>query len=158
MTHADALNQVDVGQGDDHDVQETLQEGEPVAKLALADNTTLSTNGLGKPMKLNCTPAQLLDVIDVETTTRECEVLHRPSDRCSLVIHIRRDQRWIEDVIADGVELPLVHLLAAANVQTFKLEAQVHILVIHFNETLSDRHIIVFILPEAIHRDKEGFK
>ena len=147
-----------MGQGDDHDVQKTLQEGEPVAKLALADYATLSTDGLGKFMKLNCTPEQLLDVIYVKTTAHEGEVLHRLDDRSFLIILILCDQRWIEDVITDGVELPLMHLLTAANVKTFKLETQVHILVIHFDESLSDRRIIVFILPEAIHRDKEGFK
>ena len=67
-------------------------------------------------MHLDRPSEQLLDVVDVEATGQEGEVFQWLCYACVLSINVRGDQWGLEDGITDGVELTLVHLLAAANV------------------------------------------
>lgn len=117
VAHADALDLVDVGERDDHELVVAAQVGEPVAEFALAEQAALPANRRAEIILLYLAVQERLQVVTVEAAGKEDMVLDWLGLRASL--HIR-DGRRGGDRIADRVQVSLVRLLTAANAHAFK--------------------------------------
>ena len=100
----------------DRNAIKVLDERESIAEFAVVDQVTDSTYCRGESILLNFAIEELVQVVDIEAAACEFMVLHARHDAvtvCTIVV--------LSYTVTDSVQVCLVDVSAASNVQSMKL-------------------------------------
>ena len=130
-----------------------LKEGKAIAKSAVVDVIAHAADRLRQLVLFDFAVEELLDVVDVEARRTVLEVRVSLSRK---IILVRVDVRMPNNLITDRVQIALMHVLAVANIVTLETQAQIHLLVVHFDHFVADLRITVSVFSVLGVRDVEG--
>ena len=65
VAHTNAVQGIEMGERDLHDIVKALQEGEPISKLCIVNQICLAANGGCELILLDTSSIQSLDIVDV---------------------------------------------------------------------------------------------
>lgn len=128
------------------DIIEILDEREAQAELAVINNVTQSTYGGGKLVSLNFTLEQGAKVIDVKAWAALFPNLFLRLFHLFCLLFKNRVRQW--NKVADCIEIALIDIFAAPNVETFNLILKSQLIVIYFDRVLRDLAQVVRVFPK----------
>ena len=117
LTHANAIDQVEMGEGNHCNRVETLDKRETITEPAIVNFIAQSADGPGKAIFFDLSVEELFDVVDVETGRRVVEFCVPLALEFVLS---RVDVGRSIDLIADRVQVALVNVLAVPDPQALK--------------------------------------
>ena len=107
-----------------------LNEGESVTEFTIVDKIANTAHCRRQPIFLDFTFKQLLDIVNVKAARGKLEILDLLWIAFLLVVldSVRCFQR-----VTDRVQVALMYVLAAADVEAFKSQLNFHLPVIHLD-------------------------
>ena len=130
-------------EGNDSDRIVVFNEGEPVTELTIVDKVANAAHRRGQLVFLDPSFEKLLDIVDIETASAELEIYRFLRITTMLVIcyGVRSFQR-----VADRVEVALMHVMAATDVEAIKRQTDFHLLVIDLDLLGRNLHVTIPVL------------
>ena len=129
-----------------------FNEGESVTKMTIVDKIANSTHSRSQLIFLDFTLEKLLNIVDVETASAELEVVRLLGFTILFIISygVRSLQR-----VTDRVEVALMHVLTASDVEVIKGQLYFHLPVIDLDFLGRDLHITISVFSQFVSCDIE---